>query len=277
MDYLKGYKVFRDDPEWGKKILVGTALFLSTLIVPIAGQAVLVGWQALIMRRAVHGQDSPLPRLDFDFDYLGKLLGIGFKGFIVRFLWTLPVMVIFGTLFACMYIGIIAVAVGGAAGDGGEAMGVGVMCCIIGAVAIMLPLVALLTIPAGVAAMRAELTDDLNQGLKFREVLDFTKAMFKPLFMGSLLLWLVGAALGLVGILACYVGAFVVAVVGMIAQAHLMAQVYQAWLAQGGEALPIAATDVQPSLPAGGAGFGGGAPPPGPPPSHGGWSPPPGG
>ncbi len=250
LDYLKGYKVFRDDPEWLKKIGIGTLLFLSTAIIPIAGQAVLVGWQALILRRAVNGQDDPLPRLDFDFDYLGKLLGIGFKGFVVRFLWSLPVAVVAMAFFMCVYFGIIAIAIGGAANDLGEGAGVGMMCCMGAAMLIFLPLVVLMTIPAGVAAMRAELTDDLNQGLRFREVMDFSKAMFRPLFMGSLVLWLVGGLLGVLGILACYVGAFFVAVIGMVAQAHFYAQVYRAWVEQGGEPLPVAATEIGAPAPA---------------------------
>lgn len=280
MDYLKGYKVFRNDPEWMRKIGIGTLLLLSAMVIPIAGQVVLVGWQALILRRAVAGQDAPLPRLDFDLNYLGKLLGTGFKAFIVRFLWGLPVGILAGALFVCIYFGILAVALGGAATDVGEAAGIGMMCCTGAAFLIFVPLVVVLSIPGGVAAMRAELTDDLNQGLRLREVLDFTKQMFRPLFVGSLALWLVGALLGVLGLLACYVGAFFVAVIGMVAQAHLYAQVYRAWLEQGGEPLPIAATDVGAPAAPGGPGApgpgGNGPTPPAPPAPRGGWVPPPG-
>lgn len=240
MDYLKGYRVFRDDPEWGKKTLVGTLLFLSTIVIPVLGNAVLVGWQALILRRAVRGEDRPLPRLDFDMEYLGKLLGIGFKGFIVRFVWSLPAMVIGGGVVLCTYLGAIALAVGGLSGDTGESASLFVGCCICGGFFTLMPILVVMSIPAQVAAMRAELSDDLNQGLRFREVMDFTKAMFRPLFMGSLVLWTVGTVLSLIGLFACYVGAFAVAVVGMVAQAHLVAQVYRAWVAQGGEEIPVA-------------------------------------
>jgi hypothetical protein len=244
MDYLKGYKVFRDDPEWGKKTLTGTLLFLSTMFLPVLGQAVLVGWQALILRRAVRGEDSPLPRLDFDTQYLGKLLALGFKGFIVRFVWSLPVMVIGGGLFVCAYLGIVVAAVGGAQELGEDAAGISMVCCCSASFLILMPILVLLSLPANVAAMRTELTDDLNRGLEFGEVMRFTKAMFGPLFKGSLVLWLVGSLLSFVGLLACYVGAFAVAVAGMAAQAHFVAQVYRAWVEQGGEALPVAASDV---------------------------------
>ena len=243
MDYLKGYRVFRDDPEWGKKTLYGTLLFFSTIVIPILGQVVLVGWQALILRRAVRGEDSPLPRLDFDTQYLGKLLGIGFKGFIVRFVWSLPVIVLAGAFGVCMYAGIVAAAVSGSGGGDEEASVIAMACCCGGSL-VLVPLLVVLGIPAAVAAMRAELTDDMNQGLQFGEVMAMTKAMFRPLFMGSLVLWVVGALLGVLGLLACYVGAFAVAVVGMAAQAHFVAQVYLAWVEQGGEPLPVGPTDV---------------------------------
>lgn len=282
MDYLKGYKVVRSDPDWAKKVLIGALLFFSTMIIPVVGQVVLVGWQALIMRRAVNGEDEPLPRLELDMDYLGKLLGIGFKGFIVRFLWSIPAMMLGFGIFLCIYIGAFAVGIGAseATGSGGS-VGLAMVCCVGAALLLWVPLMVLLTIPANVAAMRAELTDDINQGLRFKEVLDFTKVMFKPLFAGSLALWVVGLGLGIVGMLLCYVGVFPVVVLGMVAQAHLMAQVYRRWVEQGGEALQVAATDVPP--PASGTqppSLGGGGPGPTPPPSSppgGGWTPPPGG
>ena len=281
MEYLKGYKVFRSDPEWTKKIGVGALLFLSTMCIPMLGQIVLVGWQALIMRRAVHGQDAPMPRLDLDFDYLGKLVGIGFKGFVVRFLWSLPAMMLGFGVFFCIYFGAIAVGVGMAESGGDDDLApLAMMCCIGVAALVWIPFVVLLTIPANVAAMRAELTDDLNQGLRFKETLDFTKAMFKPLFKGHMLLWVVGMGLGIVGMLMCYVGIFPVVVLGMIAQAHLMAQVYRRWVEQGGEELSVAPAEVDgsgpnPSSPA----LPPQAPPPSPdePSSPGGWTPPPGG
>ena len=243
MDYLKGYRVFRDDPDWGKKTLTGMLLFLSTMMIPMLGQVVLVGWQALILRRAVKGEDTPLPRLDFDTQYLGKLLGIGFKGFIVRFVWSLPVIVLAGGFGVCAYAGVIAAAVGGSAGGDDEAGMIAMACCCGGSLVLM-PLFVLASIPAAVAAMRAELTDDMNQGLRFGEVMQMTKAMFRPLFMGSLVLWVVGSLLGILGLLACYVGAFAVAVAGLAAQAHFVAQVYLAWLEQGGEPLPVGPTEV---------------------------------
>ncbi len=255
MDYLKGYRVAREDPQWTNKIVVGSVILLSSMIIPLVGQLALLGWQALIMRRAIHGQDTPMPRLDFDFDYLGKLVGLGFKALLARFLWTLPVMVLLGGAFVCMYFGFIAVAVGGAAaassgGDAGAAFGgIGAMCCMFGGYAAMIVLAMVAAVPGSVASMRAELTDDLNQAMKFGEVMRFTKANFGVLVKGTLIIGVVNWLLSMVGALACFVGIFPVAILTMVAHGHFLSQVYLQHVQAGGEALPVAGPDIEPPRP----------------------------
>jgi len=273
MEYLRGYRALREDPDWGSKLLTATLLFLSTAFIPIIGQIVLTGFQALILRRAVRGRRAPMPRLDWDFQYLGKLLGVGFKGFVVRFLWTLPLLFVVGALFFCLYFAMVLAVVGMAESGGDEAVPVLLLSCFAIGSLTFIPLTVLLMIPANVAAMRAELTDDINQGLKFKEVIAFSRQHLGVLFKGSLALYLANLGLVLLGILACYVGAFAAASVGLVAHAHFMAQVYQLHVESGGEALPVAPDDVDtpapglaPQLPPQGAA----------PPQAGGWGQPPG-
>jgi len=251
MDYLKGFRVARQDPEWTNKVVVGSVILLTSMFIPLIGQLALLGWQAMIMRRAVHGMDTPMPRLDFDFDYLGKLVGIGFKALIARFLWTLPLIVLIGVAVGCLYFGFIAIFVGGMAvaaeggGEAGAAVGsIGAMCCMFGGYASIIVLSIVAQIPAAVASMRAELSDDLNQAMKFGEVLDFTKKNFGVLLKGTLLLGFVTWCLMMVGMLFCFVGMFPAAIMGMIAQGHFMSQVYQQHVANGGDRLPLAGTEV---------------------------------
>lgn len=243
MDYLRGFKVFRDDPEWTQKLLVGSVLFASSMVIPILGQVVLAGWASLAMRKAVRG-DMSLPRLEFDMDYLGKLLGIGFKGFIARFVWQLPVMFLSIALFLCMYFAMFAAIIAAAEGGGGGGGGGLIGCCVCGAVLFAYPLMIIGMLPAIVASMRAELTDKLEAGLAFKEVLDFTKAMFSDLFKGSIIIWLASLPLVFIGIITCYIGLMPAVVVMTFAHAHFMAQVYEKWVAEGGEPLDVAAGEV---------------------------------
>ncbi len=257
IDYLRGFRVITQDPQWTGKFLTATVLLLSSMCIPLVGQLAVAGWTGLIIRRVVAGDDS-LPRLDFDFDYLGKLLGVGFKGFLATMLWIFPAMMLFGVIMMCMQFGLAALMAGGGAAmhasGGGEAAGAGLgIIAILVAVFIylfMLVFIILAQQPAKVAKMRAELTDDLNAGMQFKEVMAFTKAMLKPMIIGSIVIGLVSMPLFLVGMLACGLGAIPAGIAVMIAQTHLMAQIYQAWLARGGEALAVAGGDLE--VPSGG-------------------------
>lgn len=241
MDYLRGFKVFRDDPEWTQKLLVGSVLIASSMIIPILGQVVVIGWASLAMRRAVRG-DMSLPRLEFDMDYLGKLLGVGFKGFIASFVWQLPIVLLAIALMICMYAAIFAAAFGAA--SGGEEVSALIGCCACGGMLTIFPLAILGALPAMVAGMRAELTDKIEAGLAFKPVLDFTKAMFGDLFKGALIIWLASIPITIVGLLTCYVGLFPGIVLLAFVKVHFLAQVYEKWVAQGGEALVIAPGEV---------------------------------
>jgi hypothetical protein len=259
----------RQDPEWKGKVLVGSLLFLSAMIVPVIGQVALLGWSALITRQAIARRgEGPLPRLDFDFGWLGKLVGIGFKPFLVNFLWRMPVAFLIGGLVGCMYVAVVVAAVSashqthGGAGGGPPTL----IFAVFGIMMLVLvPLSILAAAPAQAAMLRAEVTDDMNAGLKLREVLRMTRLVLKELIIGNLLIGLVAIPLVFVGMLACYVGIFPVAVVLQIVHAHFMAQVYELYLERGGEPLKAAPDPETASI---------AAPPPPPPPAPsaaGGW------
>lgn len=250
MDTFRGFKVFRDDSEWTSKMLVASVLLLSGMVVPIVGQAVLVGWSALLIRGQVNGRPAAWsPPLRFDFDYLGKLFGPGFRSWIARLVWSLPIGLVFGFVFGCLYVGMFVAAAGaaGAARDGGGA-GAGIAafipCLMPIMMLILVPLAIVASIPATVAALRVELTDDLKQGMNFRAVMDMTKLIFREALKGTLLLTLVSIPLVLLGELCCFVGIFPAIYVIMVANCHFQAQLYGAYLAKGGAPLTIAADEI---------------------------------
>lgn len=248
MDYFRGYRTFRSDPEWTSKMFVGAALALLGGFIPILPGVALQGWAAFVIRRAAHGIETPLPRLDFDFDYLGKLLDPGFKGFIVRLLWSFPASMLFGIFFMCGYFGVV-VALGGSVEAGGDAGGFAALCCFGTASLMMIPLYIAMLMPASVAAMRCELTNNLNEGMKFGEVIAMTRLMFRELFIGSLLIGLAQAALGLCSLLLCYVPLPFVIWLGVYVNACFHADIYKAYLAKGGAPLALASPDLPVSVP----------------------------
>jgi len=237
MEYLRGLRRLREDPTWTSKIGIGSVLFLSTMVIPLLGQVALQGWTALILRRAVAGQETPLPRLDLDLDYLGKLLGPGFKAFIASFVWALPVAFLVGGSVACLYIGFIVAAMNMRGAP--DELGLGVLLGLAIGFPLLMIVAILLSLPAQVAAIRAEISDDMNQGFRFGAVLSMTRLVWKELLVGSIVLALVQQVFTFGSLLLCGLPLIPSMVALMVARAHFGAQLYARYLERGGEPLPV--------------------------------------
>lgn len=245
MQYLRGWRALRQDPDWLRKI--GVAIVL--LFVPFVGGIIVTGWTSLMVRRAVSGQDAPLPRLDFDMDYLGKLLMVGFKAFIARMLWSLPVTAVSMAAGCCMYVGLIGSLATMSGSQDGEGVGLALACMALGFAVIFPIVVIVLALPVHVAVMRAELTDDLNSAMRFKDVLSTTKLLAKELVLGQIVLTMIGTAIAIVGICTFYIGLFPGIVVMQIIVSYWLAELYGAYLQKGGEPLHVGPLDVLPPAP----------------------------
>ena len=251
MRYLRGYGVMRQDPDFWSKMFIGTVLVLTGVIIPIVGQAALMGWYTLTLRRELHGVPTPLPRLEFDFDYLGKLLGIGFKAFIVGFVWMMPVMFLMMTLGFCLYFGVFfaAGATGAAIDEGGSGLGGVAFLCIMSVASLLFfPIIVLLQMPGTVAVMRAEIADDMNAGFKFGEVMTTTKLVFRELFFGLLAHLFMSMLLGVVGMLCFCIGMYPAMVASQVARQYFLADIYRLAIERGAPAVPLGPPDVPPPM-----------------------------
>jgi hypothetical protein len=246
MQYLRGWRALRRDPEWVKKIAIASFILFIGAFIPILGQVVLAGWSALALRRAVSGQDAPLPRLDLDFNYLGKLLSTGFKGFLAQLLWSLPLVAVLAMGLCCFYAGMVALALGvNGAGGSDESIGI-VLACVVGVCILVMPFViVVLSAPVHVANMRAELTDDISSAMRFKDVLEMTKLLMKELVIGQFVLMALGIAAVVFGVLTLYIGMFPAAAVLQVIHTYWLAEVYSRYLAKGGQPLPIGPLDVE--------------------------------
>ncbi len=87
------------DPNWGKKFLIGGLVVFSGFIIPIVPFIAVYGYMAAIMREAIESGELVLP----DWTDWGKLFSDGFKLFAAIFLLMLPVMLLafcgFGAFF----------------------------------------------------------------------------------------------------------------------------------------------------------------------------------
>jgi hypothetical protein len=236
MEYLRGFRVLRQDPDWLSKLGVGSLLLISAGFIPFLGQVVLAGWGAVTVRRAIGGHETPLPRLDLDFDYLGKLLGSGFKVFLAQLIWGIPAGILIVSSVMCLYLGVFFVALQGDGGFGG----LGMLCALGVGLPMLTFLGLLLGLPAQMAAIRAELSDDLNAALQFAQVLDMTKVVFRELVIGSIVLSLVQTGLAIVSLPLCYLPLIPSMVAMITVRAHFAAQLYQRYLERGGAPVTLA-------------------------------------
>ncbi len=243
MQYLRGWRALRQDPDWLRKI--GIACLL--LMVPFVGGIVVTGWTSLMVRRAVSGQDAPLPRLDLDMDYLGKLLSIGFKAFLARMLWSLPLTALSMAMGCCMYIGMFGFAFAAAGSNGGsEEMGIGFACVMLGFMMAFFGVMVVAAMPVSIGVLSAEITDDLNAAMRWKDVLRMTRMLAKELILGQLVFFPLVMIAMTISICTLYLGLLPSMVVLQIIGTYWLAEVYQAYLQKGGEPLPVGPLDVPP-------------------------------
>jgi hypothetical protein len=216
--------------------------------IPILGQIVLIGWSALMMRRAVSGQDSPLPRLDFDFNHLGKLLTGGFKSFLMQLLWTVPLIFVVMTFVCVMYAGGFAMAMSARHGGGNEIghfLGSpGGIATVIGVYVGLLGFIMIFSLPVQIAAMRVELTDDFAAA-RFKAVMKTTKLLWKELLVGMFVMLLIRMTAGILGMCLCFVGLYPATAIVFVIQTFWHAELYRVYLEKGGEPLAIGPLDVE--------------------------------
>ncbi|MGE0790728.1 MAG: DUF4013 domain-containing protein [Sandaracinaceae bacterium] len=243
MQYLRGWRALRQDPQWLGKVGIGSLLVLSTMCIPIVGQIVLLGWFSLALRRAISGQEAPLPRLEFDINYLGKLLNTGFKPFITSFVWSLPMIGVIMSLYCCM--GFAASLGARAAGGGGSGMGIVALIVMGVGYLFMMATMIVSSLVRAVAVLRSEVSDDINQGLRVKDVFAMLRMLVKELVLLSLFNSLLMFGFMFVAVFTLYIGVFPGAVVLGVIFTFQGAELYRIYLEKGGEPLPVGPLAVE--------------------------------
>lgn len=251
MQYLRGWRALRQDPDGTTKLLWASLIAMTMFCIPVLGQIVLMGWTGLMLRRAVSGQDAPLPRLDFDFDYMTKLLTPGFKPFLARLIWSMPIVFIVLIFYFCMGLGMFSLMAGVAAGAqaGGEAgAGVGAVFGFLlmglGFVVFFL-LIIFMNFVMMIVSLRVNITDDLNSSFKFGEVLKMTRMLLWELVAGSFVMYFIWLGIAFVSAFTLFLLLLPGAVVMMIIMTYWHAELYRRYLEKGGQPLPIGPLAVE--------------------------------
>lgn len=216
-------------------LLVGSVMFF----IPIVGQIVIAGW-AVLVHRALMAGEQEVPALTFD-DF-SRLLNLGLGPFLVQLLLGIILSVV---IMPLMFIPMVAM---GALPAMLQTQSDGTVIAVIltvGGLSTLLFMAAtyLISMFTQAVVIRAELNPDTSQAmsaLSWGYMKSFFKIAKRELFMATLVLSVGGTLLVFGGMLLFYVGIFPMAVVTHAAAAHMRSQIYTAYLAKGGEPLPIA-------------------------------------
>lgn len=223
MDIGKSFSFVFEDPRWINKVLIGTVvLLISSLLTPILigilGIAIVTGYALEVLRNVRRGDKYPMPEWQ---DRWGEWLVLGLKLLVVVLVWSLPIVVVSIPL---------AIGIGLSEQQNAEAIG-GLLAACFGCLVLLWTAVLILATPA--IYIRLAETEEISAGLKFGDILAFTRDNIGEVIIASLLYVVASLVIGLVGAivgaLLCVVGLIVTVpaaqLITMLVQSHLYAQV----------------------------------------------------
>ena len=210
MEFMKAFTFPFSDEHWIKKIVI---LSLVSLI-PFIGQLVLLGWSLQISRKIIKNEFVSLPDLNF-----GEQLSLGFKGFVIALVFSLPII-----LFT---IPMSAVGPLGAAFEFDEqTLTMMIMlvsiCC--GGLQLIYSVALAFLLPAAFGNFLDKGT--LSAGFRFGEVFNVVKAApvaYLLVVLGSILASFIAG----LGVIACIIGAILTFTYSQVVIAHLTGQAYR--------------------------------------------------
>lgn len=223
MDFGKAFTFMFEDPDWVRKLGIGTAVMfigivLSPLLIGLIPLIMIMGYTVDVVRNVMMRRERPLP----EWEDWGGFLGRGFKVFVALFVWALPIIILIAPL---AIVGALAEQNGG----GMEAIAVIVMICGVCLTFIWGIFYALIT-PAIYARIAA--TDRLSAAFEVGKIWAFTRDNLGNVII-TILLGIVasliaslGATLGLVGLcVAVLVTLPLASLWQMLVNAHLYGQI----------------------------------------------------
>lgn len=198
LDFARAFRFVFDDPDWIKKVLMGSLFTLLTAL--LVGTVFLAGYFSRLIQRSARGERYPLP----DWDDLGGLFASGVRAVGVYSVHLLAVALpLFGVGLA------VALMAGGLSASGNEtaARGLGALAGL-GIVAaygffILAMLALMLYLPA--ALTRLALSERFGTGFELRANLAFIRRSPLNYFL-ALAFYLVASFAAQFGFLACCVG-----------------------------------------------------------------------
>jgi hypothetical protein len=219
MKYKKAYTYFLNGSRGTPNLLSGSLLLASTMIIPIIGQMIWLGFQTLVVRTLEKDRDpATLPR--FDSHRISEYISLGVNPFVM----SLIVGII--SAFAGMVISGLGIFVVSMSREPLAYLTV---------ILPMIPVIVGLTLYTIPMVLFAQLQ---SKGLRIRGAFRFAHRMVRliwPQMLVTIVIhYTIAMVLGTAGLLCCCVGIFPAQVVILMAQDHLALQLYDHYLERGG-------------------------------------------
>jgi len=224
MNFGKSFTFMFEDPEWLRKLGIGTlvallGLVLSPVLIGLIPLLMVLGYSLVALRNVMDGQERPLP----EWNDFGGFLVLGIKLAAALFVWALPAIV------AALPLGIGSALLSNSMDSGATAGGVTLVVCGSCLMILWALLVALIT-PA--IYIRLARTGRFGSAFALGKLWEFTRANLGSVIVALVLVWLAGLIASIVaplGVLIVVIGLLITIPFAVLwqslVQAHLFGQV----------------------------------------------------
>ena len=218
LDIERAFTFVFKDPKWLEKVAIGAVLTIT-----IIGSPALTGWVMEIQKRVQNGEDDTLP----EWDNLGEYFIEGLKLILVNFVWYLPFLLIY-FLFMIPFMGMPLLA--SLLEDAESIVNIfffGIMMIPYLVMPIMMVasflMYTLIPVYTGMYLENREIKDAFN----FRQAFELLKVNFWVLLASAFLGYLAAQVVGMVGMMLCFVGLFLVSPISSAIMFHFFGQAYR--------------------------------------------------
>ena len=241
MNYNASISDFFKSPKWGSNLMLGAV----TILIPLVGPIVLSGWHVSAFW-ARGNREDPAGIPPYDFQYFGKYLERGLWPFLVAMVASLVLVPVMMCLI--LPLGFFMGVMDSRQGHGPSGLFIAVL---IGIFCLQILLSLAYQILVTPLMVRATITQDFKSAFNLRFLKSFLSLTWKELLASMLFMFGVGLCLMILAVVTCYIGAIAAAPVAFFSWHHLQKQLYQLYLARGGEAVPLSPKlhDGPPPLP----------------------------
>lgn len=225
MNIAQSFKYIFEDKDWLSKVLIGSLIVLvsfplTVILVGFLGLAVVAGYSLEVLRNVRQGSATPLPEWR---DRWSEWMVLGLKAMLVLLAWSLPSLLL-------QFPATVGNNLAYSSNDLVQAFG-WILAASAGLLSFVWGLIVLLVTPA--LYIRLAETEDLASAFRFQEIISFTRRHLGDVIIAALIAllagivitllgWIVGALLCLVGLALTVPAAYFISA---LVSSHLYAQI----------------------------------------------------